>query len=293
MAKMSQKCPAGFQFFDQAYGLGKRKMCEMLAVTQSVDNQRIKSCQLLFLTFVDMLGIRHISESADAVSEYRLLTVHHLYGHNFQSVDIERIIVDYAHIEFRDSGVGVLGEAVIQPFSQVGVHVAAHVQRQVAHRTEGTQVVYSSYMVIMTVGNEHGVDVEYIVLQCLGAKICRWVDQYVHAVCPHQHGRAQSFVTGILRSAYAAFAANLGHSFRCAAAKHRDQDRRIDIVYFRTQIDVEFPSHRRADRLGYIHDVTGRGSAGVGNHQRLFLPYYSPSDTIAFHAGLVDQPGCG
>ena len=107
MAEMSQKRPAGFQFLDQAYGLGKREMCEMLAVTQCVDNQRIKSRQLLFLTFVDMLGIRHISESTDAVSEYRLLTMHYLYGHNFQSVDIERIIVDYTYIEFRDSGVRV------------------------------------------------------------------------------------------------------------------------------------------------------------------------------------------
>ena len=97
-----------------------------------------------------------------------------------------------------------------------GIHI------HISEDAVGTKVVESPYMVVVLVGDEHGIKGREVDAQHLFAEIRATVDE--NALAPHLHkaGTAQSFVFRVLGSAHLAGAPYLGHSTRGSAAKYRD-----------------------------------------------------------------------
>ncbi len=74
----------------------------------------------------------------------------------------------------------------------------------------------------MAVGEEHGVDVAYVVAQGLGAQVWRGVDENGVLEVLDEDRAAQALVASIRRSAHSAFATDAGDAHRGPGAEEGD-----------------------------------------------------------------------
>lgn len=104
VVEMGEVSHSGFHFCNQVEGFLNGEVGEVVAVAQRVYDKHIEAFQFLLLYFAYVLAIGHVCEVADTVSENRLAAVQHFDGRDLESVDMERVVVNDAHIEFGHAG---------------------------------------------------------------------------------------------------------------------------------------------------------------------------------------------
>lgn len=162
---------SGFYFFYQLEGFGYVEVGEVFAVAQCVDDEHFQPVELLHLFFRNGLCIGYVGEIADSVADDGELSVHHADGDYFQAVDVEGFVADFVHIKSRNTGIGVLSEAIVKTAVEVVVDIGAHIHRHIAVDAERTQVINATDMVIVAVGDKGGVYVIDVMLQGLLAEV--------------------------------------------------------------------------------------------------------------------------
>lgn len=233
VAEMGEVSPFRFQFVNKPHGLLNGKMGEMISVSQSVYYQNIETRQFLFLTLRDMLAIGHVCEIPYSESENRKVPVFHFNRCNPHSLNEEWIVVDNMHIEPGDSGIFIASETIVHSSFQVNVYVLSRVDGDVSLQTEWAQVVESSDMVVMYVGDYQRIYHADISLYSLLSKIGRGVDEKSQTHCLDQNRTPCAFVSGIFRTTHMAVAAYLGDSLGCPGSQHSHLYGGVDEIHFR------------------------------------------------------------
>lgn len=153
-------------------------------------------------------AVGDVSHAPDAESAYVEPPVPYGDGRDFHAGGGKGKTVDFVEGESGNSGIEVGGEAVGNAGAQIGRHVGLAVDGQVAAHAvaEGAQVVDSAHVVVVAVGEEHGVDAlcagaEHLLVE-IGAAV--YEDRRIAGL--NEHRRAHAAVAGVGGAAHGAVA---------------------------------------------------------------------------------------
>ena len=88
------------------------------------------------------------------------------------------------HIEGRDTGVGMFAETVIQTTVKVVVDILLEIYRDIPVGAERAEVIDTTHMVVMAVGEQHGIHPVEILFPGLRTEVGRHIDEQLETHCP-------------------------------------------------------------------------------------------------------------
>lgn len=136
-----------------------------LVPTQGVLNEHINAFEQLHLAVADRLHVSDIGKVANAITEDGQAVVHHLEGQDVQVADVQVVVgMDGVEVDGWHTGVFLLGKAVGHRLVKacgtdfIGVDVG------VTETAVGAQIVDSTHVVVVGVGDEYAVDLAELLL---------------------------------------------------------------------------------------------------------------------------------
>lgn len=211
--------------------LGEAEVGEMLFLTQRIDNQQIERLQFNYLCRGDEIHVGNVCQAltrglVHTVAEDGKIFVHTAYGCDCQSTDNERCTIrnvmesDFGQtrVDMRFKNIVVV---VLERSDGLGVGINLHVA--FLDPVEGTDIVYATDMVAVSMGDEDGFKVLDVAGKHLGSEVGAYVDKDVVALTiGDKGGGSQTFVTTVDGAADLAVTCYYGHSLRSARTKERD-----------------------------------------------------------------------
>ena len=127
--------------------------------TQSIDNQDLNSFEESQLTIVNGFHVGYIHQVAQSISKYREFVVHDLNWHDINT-SYTQVLMRHNHIKpyLRHSWIFMFTETIWNRMAQPFCCFAIRIQIDTAKRTKRAQVVNSSYMVIMHMGQQYCIE---------------------------------------------------------------------------------------------------------------------------------------
>src|SRR3712207_1140918 len=159
-----------------------------------------------------------------------------------------------------------------------------------AEATERAQIVQSAYMVVMLVGDKHGVYLFERHAKRLCPEVGAAIDEDAGIFRLHKSGSTQPPVSGVVRSTDSASTADLGYACRCSASQYPDFHSSSNKVYLRMNFDSELFEDGNPYGIRKCHDIAPACPAEVDQHQRLFIVHSHRSQRFSFPAAAIDHP---
>jgi len=191
-----------------------RLMRWMGLMTESVDDERVDALQIFVFLFGDARHVCDIREIAYAETYDRELCVEHSYGDDFDRISYYNrcVRLHVEEVDGRHSRVAAIlrREAVWDALEEMVGTEFLRIYVDIAEYTVWAKVVESAHMVVMLVGDEHGIEFAEVNSQHLFTKIGTTVDKDSVAVHIDHSAATQAFIARIGACAYWTCASYLG-----------------------------------------------------------------------------------
>ena len=126
---------------------------------QSIDDERFHTCETGSALVGNRFHVGDIGEIAETIGQNRHFSVHHLDG---LPLDVANFLgltrLDGMQIEARNTRIEFFGEAIRHRNAQGGSRRGVGIDVDVAENAKTAQVVHSSHVVVVDVGEQHAVD---------------------------------------------------------------------------------------------------------------------------------------
>ena len=194
------------------------KMGDVRSPADAADYEDVHSAEALYGLFGDVVGIGQIAQAAETESKDGQLVVHGPHGDYLHSSDAEGLLSDGVQDEVRNSGVAVVAEGVgVLPSEgildyRLGVDGKCPVHEVV----EGPHVIQSAGMVLVHVGEQHGIQLPDTAAQNLLPEVRAGVHHQSQTLVFDVCGGSQPLVVEVVRPADGTGAADDGHALGSA-----------------------------------------------------------------------------
>ena len=206
--------PAYFQ------SLVQREVGYVLLPSDAADDKYVHALEFLkgFLRYV--VGVGQVAQSAEAETQNRQPIVYGADWYDFHSIDTEGMLVYGVENEVRNSGIAVVSEGVgvfsFQGFLNSGFCIYGEsLAREVV---EGPDVIQPAGMVLVHMGEKHGIEFLYPASKHLLPEIRTGIDYEPEPLIFHVCGGSESLVVEVIGAAYVAAASYHGHALGGACA---------------------------------------------------------------------------
>ena len=200
--------PAYFQ------SLVKREVGYVFLPSDTADYKDIHALESLkgFLRYV--VGVGQVAQSAEAETQNRQPIVYGADWYDFHSIDTEGMLVYGVENEVRNSGIAVVSEGVgvfsFQGFLNSGLGIDGEtLAREVV---ECTDVIQAACVVLVHMGEKHGIEFLYPASKHLLPEIRTGIDYEPEPLIFHVCGGSESLVVEVIGAAYFAVASYHGHA---------------------------------------------------------------------------------
>lgn len=147
--------------------------------SQGVHYQRLHSLQQLATLVADGFHVGDISKRAKAIGQYGQPVVHHLYCLPPDVANLSFLTCcDRMQVEQRNTWIEILGEAIGHRHTQRVDGLLVSIDIDITKLTEPTQIVDTSYMIVVDVGDEHAVNLPKRQRHELHANIGTTIDEH-------------------------------------------------------------------------------------------------------------------
>jgi hypothetical protein len=127
--------------------------------------------------------------------------------------------LDFFQCYTRNPRIGIGSETIRNTLAKVLYHIGFSVDWNIPKATERSKIIQSAYMVVMLMGNQHGIDgLEIVQANHLLAKIRTAINQYPHTVYFEQSRTTQTVVARVRTSTHGTSAPYFRHSRRGSAS---------------------------------------------------------------------------
>ena len=190
------------------------KMGDVRSPADAADYENVHSAETFYGLFGDVVGVGQITQAAEAESQYGQLVVHGPHGDYLHSTDAEGLFSDGVQDEVRNSGVAVVAEGVgVLPSEGIlddGLCVDG--ECPVHEVVEGPHVIQSAGVVLVHMGEQHGVQLPYAAAQDLLPEVRAGVHHQSQPLVFDVCGGSQPLVVEVVRPADGAGATDDGHA---------------------------------------------------------------------------------
>lgn len=185
-----------------------------------IDDKAVEPLQTVKAVRSNASHVRHIGKTADTVAKNRQPSMHHTKRPYFHLADMHNLTGPDA--SQRNAGhprIGMLSEAIRQSRLQIIGTVVLDIYVDVTVHTKRTEVVQTTDMVIMLMGDENCVQTPEIDRKHLGPEVRATVEQQTASIIGVKQGRGtQTTVTRISRATNLTSTTDLWHAGTCARA---------------------------------------------------------------------------
>ena len=139
--------------------------------------------------------------------------MHHFYRNNLYAIDIKRSRTDNLHLEHGHTRIRILSEAIIIMVSKILIRTLIYIHRKISIGTKRSEIVDSTYMIVMTVRDKHGIYMMNACIQRLLTKIGRRIYKNRQTHRADQCGCTRTLVLYIRRLTYTTFTSYFRNTF--------------------------------------------------------------------------------
>jgi hypothetical protein len=122
-------------------------------------------------------------------------------------------------MQTRHTRIEYLAKEIWQTFTQMSTSEVIGINVNVAKATERSQIIDTSRVVVMFVGEQYAIEAIEGNMQHLFAKVWSTINKYACCTGIYQYGHTQTAVASIRRGAYGTWASHLGDTSRGSSTK--------------------------------------------------------------------------
>ena len=216
---MGDECLSWRERFNHLEGFGQTEVGKVFLFPQSVNHQYLHTFQLIQFFRLDTVGIGHIPQPSDPVTQHGHVLVHRLDRHHLHAAHAERWLVARKLVNHRLGQTGKLVRRkdimVVALNGRAGNPVAIEVHLLILHIVERPDVVQPGHVVPVGMGDKDALQMHHLLPQHLVPEVGANVNQDIlPRVGHHKSRRAQMLVMPVIRLAYSTPTGNNGHSHR-------------------------------------------------------------------------------
>ena len=182
----------------KVYGCLDGLMRAMRSMTQTVNHKRMYTAQCLQRFLGSCEHISNKSQRSYPIAENRELAMHHLQGKHLNTLYDNGVKWFYRmKVQSRDTGIKHLTKEIGQTLAQVTTSEIIGKDVDIAKATEGTQVIDTSRMIIMLVGEQYAIKTVKGYTHHLLTKVGTAINKYTCRIGLYQCRDTQATVTHV------------------------------------------------------------------------------------------------
>lgn len=186
-----------------------------LVEAQGIHHEQLRPRQIRHLALVDGLHIGNISQSPDAETQDRQLTMHHLEGHDLQIADMERLMRIYLmEPDGRDTRITVFYKTVGQHLQHRFLGQRVSINVDFPELAIGSDVVHTSHVIVMAMGDQYTVDLPEGLWKDLLPEVGATVDEQARGIRLDKSRATGTLVVRVWTLAHLTLAADDRHATR-------------------------------------------------------------------------------